>query len=361
MRTMLERVDAWCRRGDFTVEDVARYRIIYGVLVLITLPGFGYIADLPDAQFDPPPGPIMVFDSIPPPLFLEGLELAIAILSAMVVLGFRTRLASVLLPLAMMTGQGLGYSFGKIDHPIIMVLAPLALAFSGWGGAMSVDAATRSRSGRPAIQVAQWPIRLFGFMIGCAFVTAGWAKLRGGWLDLDTQAVRAHFVHGYVIHDRNDLLAPKFLAVEEFRVLWEAVDWFTVALEVGLVFAVLSWRLLRIAVAFAALFHLGVFLMMNIQFSANVIGYGAFYRWNAIAPTKPGTTLPLSRTTASALALLVGAGIYMVHNETDVIPGIGMDVLILGAVLASLYLGHELLNVVRAIRRRDQVSVTSRR
>jgi len=175
---------------------------------------------------------------------------------------------SLLLALVMMTGAGLSFSFGKIDHGIFVILVPLVLAFSGWGGARSVDAHLAARDGRPPLEPSQWAVRLLAFMMGLAYLTAGLAKLRSGWLDPHTHGARGHFVEKYVEMNRDELLAPLFLRIHDVGLFWEALDWFTVALECGFVVTVLWWRTLRLAVACAALFHLGVLLIMNIQFSA---------------------------------------------------------------------------------------------
>ena len=91
-------------------------RIIAGLTFLLTLQQVGWIADVPASQFDPPPGPMSVFGSAPPRAALELLELATAVLAALLVLGIRTRTVSILLTLALGTGFGLIYSFGKIEN-----------------------------------------------------------------------------------------------------------------------------------------------------------------------------------------------------------------------------------------------------
>jgi uncharacterized membrane protein YphA (DoxX/SURF4 family) len=361
MRSVLERVDAWCRRGDFTVEDLARYRIIYGLIALLGLSGYGGLVEQPEGQFDPPPGPIMLFDSIPPRMALEALEFASAVLVVFLIMGFKTKAASLLLAAAMMTGTGLWYSFGKIDHNIFVLLVPAAMAFSGWGGAMSVDAHLAARSGRPRIEASQWAVRLLAFMIGLAFLTAGIAKVRGGWLDIHTNAARGHFVHGYVSDGKHDYLAPLLIRIHDIGILWEAIDWFTVALECGLVVAVLWWRMFRIGIAFAALFHLGILLMMNIQFSANVIAYGAFMRWNLIAPSREGSVLPIGQPVAWVLGVGLGYGAYSVHNSDFVrfLPSIGLEMLYVGAAVALIYLTAQAWLVLRAMRRRVRPSLAA--
>lgn len=361
MRSVIERVDAWSRRGDFTVEDLARYRIIYGLLALLSLRGYGNIASQPSAQFDPPPGPIMLFPSIPPRFALEALEVVAAVLVVFLIMGFRTRTTSVLLALALMTGAGLSFSFGKIDHGIFVLLLPAVMAFSGWGGAMSVDAHLKARAGRPPIEASQWAVRLFAFMIGLAFFTAGSAKVRAGWLDLHTHAARGHFLQGYVTYDRTDYLAPFVLRVHDIGILWEALDWFTVALECGLIVTVLWWRTFRIGIAFATLFHLGVLLMMNIQFSVNAIAYGAFVRWNLIRPTRPGTSIPLGPWAATVIGVGLGVGIYVLYgSDLDRFrPGLSLEMLFLGAFFAVIYLARQAWLVLRALRRRSRATTAA--
>lgn len=355
MKAMLERVDTWCRRGDFTVEDLARYRIIYGVLALLGLRGYGSIANAPKAQFDPPPGPIMLFDSIPPRFALETLGVVIAVLVVFLIMGFKTKATSLLLAAAMVTGTGLSFSFGKIDHDIFLILVPLAMAFSGWGGAMSVDAHLAARSGRSRIEASQWAMRLLAFMIGLAFLTAGTAKVGAGWLDLHTHAARGYFLRGYVVGDKEEILAPLLLRVHDVGILWEALDWFTVALECGLVVAVLWWRTFRIGIAVAALFHLGVLLMLDIKFGANIVAYGAFIRWNMIAPTKAGSAIPLNQPVAWVLGIGLGYAAYSLNNSEfeRFIPSIGgMELLLIGAAVAVIFLAGQAWLGLRALRRR---------
>jgi hypothetical protein len=349
---VLERVDAWCRRGDFTVEDLAVYRIIYGLIMLVTLPGYGKIALRPESQFDPPPGPIMLVPSVPPRAVLESLELVVAVLVVFLILGVHTKATSLLLVTALMTGAGLNYSFGKIDHGIFTLLVPGVMAFSGWGGAMSVDAHVAARSGRPRTDAKQWAVRLLAFMIGLSFLTAGLAKVQAGWLEIHTHAARAQFVQGYVRDGRDHLLAPTMLRVHDIGILWEALDWFTVALECGLIVSVLWWRTFRIAIAFGAMFHLGVLLVMNIQFSANVIAYGAFVRWGLLLRVRRGFSLHLNRTIATLVGLLGGVTLYAAHN-TDLnryFPPLGGRLVYLGAAVAVSYLVRQLWIGARAIR-----------
>ncbi len=336
MRSMLHRIDAWCRDGDFTVEDVAVFRVLFAVGVLLTLQPLRWIADVPADLFDPPAGPMRILSAAPSEAMLVALELGTAVLAGLLLLGLHTRTVSLLLALTLGTSLGLVYSLGKIDHTIVFVLVPAVMAFSGWGGALSVDART---SGGVVDIVRQWPLRLFALLIALAFLAAGLTKLRTGWLDPDTHAVQGHFVRGFVAGDRSDQwLAPHLLDLRA-GALWEAADWFTVAMEIGLVVTVLWWRVFRVAIAVVALFHVGVLLILNIIFSWNVLGYGAFVRWGSLVPVA-GRSVGGSRPIGYALASAIGVVAWLLHNQAG--PGLQHDVrlgiVFLGGVSALAFL-----------------------
>jgi hypothetical protein len=261
-----------------------------------------------------------------------------------------------MLVLALMTGFGVTYSFGKIDHTIVLVLVPAIMAFSAWGSALTVGT---SRDGRPdtadATAIAQWPMRLLAFTIALAFVTAGSAKVRSGWLDIHNHATEGHFIRQYFSNGRDGWLGPLFLRLHEGPV-WELFDWLTVALELGLILAVLSWRNLRIGVAVAAIFHLGVLLMMNIAFHANVIGYGAFVRWSSFVPISRWPRTVISRTPGLALALVVGTLMYFLHNWVDRLSETaGITGIFVGAAMSVVYLGVQTMHGLSALRRRQRM------
>ena len=345
MRATIERIDAWCRRGDLSVNDIAWFRVIYSAGLLLTLQRVSGLSFRSADEFDPPPGPIMLFESIPSHAVLEGLTIGTAVLAAFLLLGLHTRTVSILLALALMTGFGLTYSFGKIDHTIVVVLVPAMMAFSRWGDALSVDARSNPRAAER--DVPQWPMRLLAVMIALSFVTAGWAKFRSGWLDLDTQAVQGHFAKGYFNSGRTNWLAPELIDLPLGH-LWEVADWLTVGLELGLILTVVSWRLFRVAVAVTTLFHLGVMLVINIAFSWNLMGYAAFYRWGSILP--PAFDLRIRRSLGYVVASAVGAGMYAWHESAgrELQYDMRTSMVFLGAASGVVYLAVQLRRAVIA-------------
>jgi uncharacterized membrane protein YphA (DoxX/SURF4 family) len=184
-------------------------------------------------------------------------------------------------------------------------------------------------------------------MIALSFVTAGWAKFRSGWLDLDTHAVQGHFIRGFFVQSRDGWLAPEVIDLHLGR-LWEVADWLTVGLELGLVLTVVSWRWFRLALAVTTLFHLGILLVINIAFSWNLLGYAAFYRWASVLP--PAFDLRIRRSLGYVLAAALGAGMYAFHEWAG--PSFQHDVrtcmVFLGAALGATYLAVQLGRAVTA-------------
>ena len=248
-----------------TAVDLARFRVIYAVVGLLTVPSFAWVAAYPDAMYAPPPGPMQVFGGFPDAWVLHGLELVAAAAFAALLVGYRVGLASVTATLAMLIGYGFAYSLGKIDHNVLFIFTPAVLAAAGWSGRGTV---------RPTV------LRLWAFSIGLALLSAGLAKVLAGWLDPSTQATHGSallFVHAY---DRSGLLTT--LTLRSDVRLWEPFDVAAVVLECGFVLTVFSWVWFRRGLAMLCLFHVGVLLLFGIPFGHNVLAYAAFVPWSRL-------------------------------------------------------------------------------
>ena len=63
---------------------------------------------------------------------------------------------------------------------------------------------------------------------------------------------------------------------------WKLLDYSTLVIEGGFLVAWFSLRLFRITCALACLFHVGVWLAMDIAFTQNVVAYAAFVNWRRV-------------------------------------------------------------------------------
>ncbi len=303
---LVERFDRWVEDGPFTAEDLGIYRIIYALSVLLVAPDITWLSHYPDFMFHAPPGPLQLLSGFPSPGVLIGLEVLRSVILVMLGLGIWTKYVSIATWLVLSATYGVTFCLGKVDHTILLTLPPLVLAFANWGNRFSVDAFRRNSE--PSLQ-AQWPLRLLALLIGWGFFAAALTKALTGWLSFSSQASRGYFILGFVTQGRTHWLA-QWIAQHDVLAAWEVVDWLTVAFELAILIALPWWRAFRITLAVAAIFHLVVLLIMNIDFSNAVVAYGAFVSWGAIARRVGSSRVGRSglRALEARRALLEGAG-----------------------------------------------------
>jgi Vitamin K-dependent gamma-carboxylase len=370
---LTDRFDSWVQRGPFTSADLGIYRIIYALAALLTVPDISWISQYPDSIFNPPPGPIALFTGFPSLTVLVTLEVLRSGTLLMLGLGIWTKYVSIAAWLMLSVTYGLTFCFGKVDHTILMVAVPLVMAFSGWGNRFSIDA-TR-RQGEPPPQ-QQWPLRLLALLIAWAFFAAALTKILTGWLSFSSQAARGYFVLGFHNEDNTYLLA-RWVAAHDVRPVWEIVDWMTVIFEVSLLVALPWWRAFRTALAVATTFHVGVLLVMNIEFTHAVVAYAAFVSWGSVGrrlgacglfgsvarlfdPGRTPLTVPTAYVLLGLSALLVGGGSwFLMVNPVGKLPTgsiLGNSLIVVAGLAGSTYLVLELRNAVRkAVRGRRAI------
>lgn len=310
MRTALDR---WLF-DTFLVspEGLALYRIAFALFTLLVFtPGhaalldFSFVGTLPNAFFLPPPGPLMLLPGTPPVWLLDALHLLLTVSLVALLVGYRTRWASWAVFGLLLTGYGLAFSVGKINHVMLFVLLPLVMSLTNWGAAYSLDAQVR----RTPRVVQAWPLALLALLIGFAMFTAGFSKFIGGWLDPTTQATQGHFVKQFFARERQDFLAPWLLQVDSV-VFWELLDWGTVLFEMGFLAAAFRKRTMRLFIAAAIGFHLSTMLILNIAFVFNYIVYAAFIDWTRVAQHGPSYLLRRPNVAAAPRLILLAGMLF---------------------------------------------------
>jgi len=157
---------------------------------------------------------------------------------------------------------------------------PMVMAFSNWGKAYSGDSFLYSKPDGDTVGNG-WPLTLLALILGFMMFTAGFPKILGGWLDLDTQAVFGRYFRQYFVHGRQDLLADYGMQVNN-SFLWELLDYATIFFEIGFLAAVIHPRTTRLFISIAVIFHFSTMLLLNISFLPNFVVYAAFLNWTKI-------------------------------------------------------------------------------
>jgi hypothetical protein len=250
-------------------ESLVLFRTLFAALLLVLyVPRFLWISQFPDSFFRPPLGLTALFFTGFPPTWVF-IALNVVLIGALVCLlaGRHVATATYLTTGALLFGNAWAYSFGKIDHDILLVIAPLFLLAAGWDGKR---------------QARAWPMALFALSLAAAMFTAAFQKAVSGWLDPTASAVFGHGLRNAIADHRESTAWHLAVQVLPFAA-WKMADYLTLAFEVGFLVAMFRRRSFLILCAVACLFHFGVALLMQIMFLTNVIAYAAFVHWDQVA------------------------------------------------------------------------------
>ena len=246
-------------------------RIAFAAHVLLFPVDYTWVRRVPNALFTPPPGPIAVLDTIPSEWAILTLQIAQAALAVLVLVGIGTKITSTALSIVLVVGNGIVFSFNKVDHTILYALLPLALGFIGWGATLSVDRLIRHRVAR----TDGFIVLLWGLTVAFAMFTAAYPKVLTGWLSPAREATRE-----FVVRDISDgvqvgLLA-EFMTSLDIPFFWKFMDWATIFAEGWLILAVFFPPLFRIGLFIMAAFHVGVYLTLAIDYFSYLFVYAVF-------------------------------------------------------------------------------------
>jgi len=250
-------------------RDLAIFRLLFAIVALVMIPGrYAWVGQMPDSFFNPPLGfTYFFFSSLPPAWFFSALDAGIVISLVYLLAGRCVTLATLVYTACVIVGNAWAYSFGKIDHDILMALTPLALVAAGWDGRRAVRA---------------WPMALFALIIALAMLTASLQKVLTGWLDPSTAATLGHLIRNRIALEK-EIPAVTLLAIDRLPAIgWEFLDYSTVTLEAAFLFALPNRRAFKVICSIACLFHFGIGVVMGLIFAFNLLAYGAFVDWDAV-------------------------------------------------------------------------------
>ncbi|MEX5263388.1 hypothetical protein RF640_05060 [Kocuria sp. CPCC 205231] len=246
-------------------------RIIYALHILLFPVDYQWVGSVPAAFFNTPPGLLAHISEQPSAVTLTALEIGRGLLAVLVLVGYRTKLASVLLGLFLIYGAGFTHSFSKIDHFILYDLFPIFMGLAGWGCRISLDSRRNSKESTRGL-----PMFLWALTVGFALLTAAIPKALKGWLDPSREASRGYIARD-VIDGYDPGLLSNFLLEIDSSLFWKFLDYATLVAEAGVIFAIFSPAFFRVAVIVMLGFHIGVYLSLGINFSHYFLIYAAFF------------------------------------------------------------------------------------
>ncbi|MCU1343826.1 MAG: hypothetical protein JWL70_92, partial [Acidimicrobiia bacterium] len=276
MAEMVERVDRWLLRPA-PPQRLASLRILVGgyavIFLLVRLPGFLDVFDLPREQFAPV-GPLAWMSSPVAPTLARVLLGVTVAAGVAFVAGWRWRLSGPLFALLFLMATTYRVSFGHVLHTDhLPALHLLVLGFSPAASAWSLD---QRREGGPVLRNSErfgWPVRILALLTVITYMLAGVAKLRYGGFDWLTGDV----LRNQIAYDNlrkvliGDVHSPLGGWLVRHPLLLRPFATVSVVVELGALVALSSRRLghrtVRGMWAGAAWgFHVGIAALMAIAF-----------------------------------------------------------------------------------------------
>ena len=254
-------------------ESLGIYRIIYALLILLVyhVPQFRRLGDLPGVYFKPQPGVARLFSGFPSYEVLFVMDIVILISLICILIGYKTRWASITYGLLVMIGIALVSSTGKTSHNgVLNWMIPVFLS-GAWGCAYSVDSLKSSCHKKGS----SWPIAFLALILGFGYFTAGIQKLYGGWLGIKTAHFHGLLMRHIYVKDEGGPLLEFATTMPQFAA--EIMDWTVVLFEIGFLVAIFWPVIFRGLTIIALAFHLSVLLIMGINFSVAWIFYLLFW------------------------------------------------------------------------------------
>ncbi|PWJ44720.1 hypothetical protein [Sediminitomix flava] len=279
-------------------KSLRTYRKLVVIISLILFfPNVLWLADLPDKLFSPPE---LSFTSIlkgfPNYSVLFILHLITLISLVLLGLNIHSRISGITHALSLILLYGLQFSFGKIDHIIILPLTFLCLSIDKWGIETSKNTVLPI-SGET----------LLAIFISFGMFTAGFPKLLN-WFDLDlnTSGFLHWFYPGYFNSNRTHLLANSVFMFPTF--LLEIIDYTAILFELIPFLLLLSGKkkLWQLWLIIASIFHLLNTLLLNISFSIHSFIFILY-----LLPQQVNNTLCMVKNRNLSLFILFAACIQL--------------------------------------------------
>ena len=250
------------------VYNLEYFRIILGLLFLINFRDLSFLGDMPRTLFRPHALNFTnLFDSWPAGEFFDFIFYSKLILAISIILGFKTRISFLIIGVFSIIQSGFIYSFGKIDHGILMNILPFVMAFTNSGCKKAILPDKEIKSPNLSITI-------LAIFITFGFFTAGLEKAFN-WIDFNTNTsgFLSWFYPSFYSIGRDKLLAP--LALNFPWWLTEIMDYTAVIFELsGLIFLLAGRKSWYTYILIASIFHLFNTLFLNIPFQLHILIFG---------------------------------------------------------------------------------------
>ncbi|KAA3438472.1 hypothetical protein [Rufibacter hautae] len=262
-----------------SISSLCAFRIIAGLFILFfSIRTYGWIETIPSILFDPPLLSISnLFSSFPSNGLLQTIDFILLASIICITLGIKARLFTIIFLVLSSLGNSFVYSFGKIDHDILLYIFLMCMSFSGWGSDLALypDKPVKEETFYKSLS-------LLSVFICFGMFTAGYEKALN-WVDFDfsTNGFASWIYPGFYQLKRTLALAPYIFTVP--FVYLDVFDYAAITFELsGFLFLLASRKAWNLWLLIACVFHLANALFLNIPFTVNLLPYLSFINYSKL-------------------------------------------------------------------------------
>ncbi|HET9333858.1 MAG TPA: HTTM domain-containing protein [Gemmatimonadota bacterium] len=235
----------------------------------------------------------LVAEILPPDVrwspLVRGVHLVTLAAGVTTLVGAFTRTSAALFALGTWFLYSLDSSYGHLHHNGILIsVFLLCLALSPSGRHLSVDALRRRRRpSSPTTSFAVWPMRLQQILLSWSYVSNAVAKLTYGgvaWMN-------GYTLQQYLLTRSLDWESPFGLWLAPRHGLCVAVSIATILYELAFPLVLLAPRARPVVLGLGVLFHLGIYLTLNVAFFEHVFLYATFIDFERLADRARGRAM----------------------------------------------------------------------
>ncbi|WP_461443018.1 hypothetical protein [Maribacter sp.] len=301
-------------------RQLALYRIFFGAVLLVYFsPTWSWLVDTPPAFFDP-----FLFsfanltDNHLPNYLYRSADVLAVVLLLMITLGIRARMAFFGLFLLHAVFLSFYYSFGKIDHhTTLLVFTYLIFGFTNSGTKLAWIKDRKIATGTQNSAIA-----ILALCICFGFFSAGLPKLTR-WIDFDLNSSGFLFWYypAYFLEKNQMFLAPYVNQIPRF--VLECMDYMAAIFEIsGFIFLLKGKKTWLFFLTIACIFHLANLLLLNIDFTMNLLAYGIYLIAPGLYFFVKKHKIVLLRTKLIFIVLFVALALLKILFQTSTISGV---------------------------------------
>lgn len=255
-------------------KGLACFRMFFGLSMLtIFLPSWSWLSDVPPGFFRPRPLSVAYLtDGHLAAGLYQFFDILVIVLFVFLIIGLYTRATLITLFVLSSILYSFSYTFDKIDHyTTILMFTYFCMIFTNSGTHFALR-----KDNDLGENMQSRGLGLLAIIICFGMFTAGFPKLIN-WVDFDlsTSGFLHWFYPGYFNVGNNKLLTPYVFGAPAW--LFEIADYTAAIFEVsGLYFLWKGKKHWVFYLLIATFFHLANLLVLNIDFTQNVLCYGVF-------------------------------------------------------------------------------------